>query len=412
MDFNEEALKLHRLKKGKLEIKSKVPLKDKKDLSLAYTPGVAEVSSAIFKNPEFAYDLTIKNNTVAVVSDGTAVLGLGNIGPLAAIPVMEGKSILFKQFAGIDAFPICLNTQDPEKIVEIICAIAPVFGGINLEDISAPKCFYIEEKLKEKLDIPIFHDDQHGTAIVTYAALINALKLKSITIDKIKIVILGAGAAGIAITKFLISSGAKNITLIDRYGIIYSGREENMNFEKEEIAKVINPNKKKGGLKEALKNADVFIGVSQANLLIPEYIKLMNKDPIIFAMANPIPEIMPEKAKEMGVRIIGTGRSDYPNQINNLLAFPGIFRGALTVRAKDINHEMQLSASIAIASLVEEPKEDYLIPSPLDLRVVPKVAEEVAKAAIKSGIARINKTDDEIRKEIFEFLGGKENDEE
>ncbi|HOJ93576.1 MAG TPA: malic enzyme-like NAD(P)-binding protein [Dictyoglomaceae bacterium] len=411
MDFNEEALKLHRLKKGKLEIKSKVPLKDKKDLSLAYTPGVAEVSSAIFKNPELAYDLTIKGNSIAVVSDGTAVLGLGNIGPLAAIPVMEGKAILFKQFAGIDAFPICLNTQDPEKIIEITCSIAPVFGGINLEDISAPKCFYIEKKLKEKLDIPIFHDDQHGTAVVTYAALTNALKLKGITIDKIKIVILGAGAAGIAITKFLISAGAKNITLLDRYGIIYPGREENMNFEKEEIAKVINPNKKKGGLKEALKNADVFIGVSQANLLIPEYIKLMNKDPIIFAMANPIPEIMPEKAKEMGVRIIGTGRSDYPNQINNLLAFPGIFRGALTVRAKDINHEMQLSASMAIASLVEEPKEDYLIPSPLDLRVVPKVAEEVAKAAIRSGVARITKTDDEIHKEIFKPLGG-ENDKE
>jgi len=409
MDFYEKAIELHKEKKGKLEIRSKVSLENKTDLSLAYTPGVAGVSQAIHKKPDLVYDLTIKANTVAVVSDGSAVLGLGNIGPLGAIPVMEGKAILFKKFANIDAFPICLNTQDPDKIIETVYNISPVFGGINLEDISAPNCFYIEEKLIELLDIPVFHDDQHGTAIVTYSALINALKLKNLKLNEIKIVILGAGAAGIAIAKFLISEGAKNIRLVDRHGIIYPGRKEGMNPEKEKIASIINPEKEKGELKDALKDAHVFIGVSQANLLSPEYIKLMKKDPIIFAMANPVPEIMPEIAQKEGVKIIGTGRSDYPNQINNLLAFPGVFRGALLVRAREINQEMKLSASLAIASLVEEPREDYLIPSPLDKRVVPKVAEEVAKAAIRTNVARIFKTEEEIRKELEIMLGGQEN---
>lgn len=410
MEIYREALELHRKHKGKIEVKPKIPLNSKYDLSLAYTPGVAEVSKKIAENNEKAYELTIKANSVAVVSDGSAVLGLGNIGPLGALPVMEGKALLFKKFANIDAFPICLNTQDPEKIIEITYQISPVFGGINLEDITAPKCFYIEDKLNEILDIPVFHDDQHGTAIVVYAALQNALKLVNKKLNEIKIVILGAGAAGIAITKFLLKEGAKNIKLLDRNGIIYPGRKENMNNIKEELALIINPEKEKGDLKDALKEADVFIGVSQGNLFPPNYIKLMNKDPIIFAMANPIPEIMPEDAKKEGAKIIGTGRSDYPNQINNLLAFPGVFRGALTVRAKEINHQMKVAAASAIASLVDTPTEDYLIPSPLDERVVPEVAFYVAKAAIETNVAKIVKEEDKIKEEIKKALGGEYNE--
>ncbi len=406
MNIYHKSIELHRKHKGKIKIDSKIPLKDKYDLSLAYTPGVAGVSEEIYKNNDEVYNLTIKANTVAVVSDGSAVLGLGNMGPLGALPVMEGKALLFKKFANIDAFPICLNTQDPEKIIEITYMIAPVFGGINLEDIAAPKCFIIEERLKKILDIPVFHDDQHGTAIVVYAALINALRLVNKKIHHVKIVILGAGAAGIAITKLLLREGAKNIRLLDRNGIIYPGRKENMNEIKEEIARTINPEGEKGELKDALKGADIFIGVSQANLFPPEYIRLMNKDPIIFAMANPIPEIMPEEAKKEGVKIIGTGRSDYPNQINNLLAFPGVFRGAFTVRAKEINDEMKIAAAKAIASLVEEPREDYLIPSPLDERVVPEVSFSVAKAAIETKVAKIFKDDNKIIEDIKQALGG------
>ncbi|ACK42247.1 MULTISPECIES: NAD(P)-dependent malic enzyme [Dictyoglomus] len=406
MNIYQESIELHRKHKGKIKIDSKIALKNKYDLSLAYTPGVAGVSEEIYKNNDEVYNLTIKANTVAVISDGSAVLGLGNIGPLSAIPVMEGKALLFKRFANIDAFPICLNTQDPEKIIEITYMIAPIFGGINLEDIAAPKCFIIEERLKKILDIPVFHDDQHGTAIVVYAALINALKLVNKKIHEVKIVILGAGAAGIAITKLLLREGAKNIRILDRNGIIYPGRKENMNEIKEEIARTINPEGEKGELKDALKGADVFIGVSQANLFPPEYIRLMNKDPIIFAMANPIPEIMPEEAKKEGVKIIGTGRSDYPNQINNLLAFPGVFRGAFTVRAKEINDEMKVAAAKAIASLVEEPQEDYLIPSPLDERVVPAVSFSVAKAAIETKVAKIFKDDNKIIEDIKQALGG------
>ncbi|MGB9857775.1 MAG: NAD(P)-dependent malic enzyme [Dictyoglomaceae bacterium] len=408
MDINKEAIELHKKFKGKLEIQSKVALESKKDLSLAYTPGVAEVCAEIYKNPEEVYELTIKSNSVAVVSDGSAVLGLGNIGPLAALPVMEGKAILFKKFAGIDAFPICLNTQDPDKIIEIVYSLAPSFGGINLEDISAPRCFYIERELKKILDIPVFHDDQHGTAIVTLAALINALKIKGVKIKDVGIVILGAGAAGLAIAEILLHAGAKEIKIVDKHGIIYPGRKEGMNEEKERLAQITNPEGKSGNLEDALIGKDVFIGVSQGKLLTKDMIKKMNKNPIIFAMANPIPEIMPEEAKEAGARIIGTGRSDYPNQINNLLAFPGVFRGALTVRAREINLEMKLSASYAIAELVETPEEEYLVPSPLDKRVVPVVALKVAETAINTKTARIIKPKEELKKDILEAIGGRD----
>lgn len=406
MEIEREAIELHRKFKGKLEIRCKVPLQNKWDLSLVYTPGVAEISTRIFNNPEEAYELTIKANSVAVISDGSAVLGLGNIGPLGALPVMEGKAILFKKFAGIDAFPICLNTQDADKIIETIYFLSPTFGGINLEDISSPRCFYIERKLKEILDIPIFHDDQHGTAVVTLAALLNALKVRGSKINEIEIVILGAGAAGLAIAEILIHLGVKEIKIVDKHGIIYPGRKEGMNEEKERLAQITNPEGEKGNLDDAIKGKDVFIGVSQGKLLTKEHIKKMKKNPIIFAMANPIPEIMPEEAKEAGVRIIGTGRSDFPNQINNLLAFPGIFRGALTVRAKEINLDMKISASYAIAELVDNPEENYLVPSPLDRRVVPEVALRVAESAINSKIARIVKSKEELKREILEAIGG------
>jgi malate dehydrogenase (oxaloacetate-decarboxylating) len=391
-DIYSESLKLHKKLKGKLDVKSKVKLKSRKDLSLLYTPGVAQASKEIAKNKEKIYAYTGKGNTIAVVSDGSAVLGLGNIGPEGALPVMEGKCILFKELAGIDAFPICLNTQDVDEICNCVKNIEPTFGGINLEDISSPRCFLIEEKLKKTLDMPVFHDDQHGTAVVVFAALINALKLTKRKLSEIKAVINGAGAAGIAIAKFLLNAGVKDILVCDRNGIIYKGRKKNMNFIKEKIALLTNPRSLKGGLKDAVYSRNLFIGVSAPNCLSKEMIKTMEKDPIIFAMANPVPEVMPEEAKKAGVRIIGTGRSDLPNQINNVLGFPGIFRGALDVRARVINEPMKLAASYAIASIIPQHKlsEDYFIPTPLDRSVVPEVVSRVAEAAIESKVARVN----------------------
>lgn len=406
MGLREEALKLHRDNKGKLEVISKVAVKDKESLSLAYSPGVAEPCKEIEKNPELAYEYTFKGNTVAVVSDGTAVLGLGDIGGLASLPVMEGKAVLFKCFAGVDAFPICLKTTDVDEIVNIVVQMEPTFGGVNLEDIAAPNCFEIERKLKEKTSIPIFHDDQHGTAIITVAALVNSMKLTGKNIDEIDVVINGAGAAGVAITKILFSAGVKNIILCDRTGIIYKGRKESMNWAKEEMAEVTNLKNKKGSLADALVDADVFIGVSSANCVTKEMVQSMKKDAIIFAMANPVPEIYPEQAKEAGARIVGTGRSDYPNQINNVLAFPGVFRGALDVRASDINEEMKLAAAYALAELIPESEltEDYIIPRPFDPRVAPTVAKAVAIASMKSGVAKIKLDPDDIYKNTVDLV--------
>ncbi|MDI6707284.1 MAG: malic enzyme-like NAD(P)-binding protein [Bacillota bacterium] len=391
MSLREDALKLHRDNKGKLEVRSKVPVKDKESLSLAYTPGVAEPCKEIHKDPEAIYEYTSKGNMVAVVSDGTAVLGLGNIGAPASLPVMEGKAVLFKCFAGVDAFPICLNTSDIDKIVDVVTLMEPSFGGVNLEDIAAPACFEIERKLKERLSIPVFHDDQHGTAIIVLGALINALKLTDKELKDVVIAVNGAGAAGIAITKILLQTGVKDIILCDRNGIIYRGRKEGMNWAKEEMAQVTNRENKKGLLADALVGADVFIGVSSANIVTKEMVQSMNKDAIIFAMANPVPEIDPDLAKEAGARIVGTGRSDYPNQINNVLAFPGVFRGALDVRATDINEEMKLAAAYALAGIIpeEELTEDYIIPKAFDPRVAPAVAQAVARAAVESGVARV-----------------------
>ncbi|MCM8772095.1 MAG: NAD-dependent malic enzyme [Candidatus Omnitrophica bacterium] len=383
-ELRQKALNLHKKFKGKLEIRVKVPLKTKKDLSLAYTPGVAIPCLEIKKNPNLIYDYTWKGNTVAIVTDGSAVLGLGNIGAKSALPVMEGKAILFKKFGNVDAIPICLDTQDPEEIIDIVKKISPTFGGINLEDISAPRCFIIEKRLNEELDIPVFHDDQDGTAIVVLAALINSLKLVNKKIEEVKIVINGAGAAGIAITKMLYKAGARKILLCDREGIIYKGRKENMNFAKEEILNYLYESKK-GSLKDAIKEADVFIGVSGPNLVTKEMIKSMNKYPIVFAMSNPIPEIMPDEAKKGGAYIVGTGRSDFPNQINNLLAFPGIFRGTFDAKAKKITDKMKLAASQAIANYIPESKlsPSYIIPSALDKNVVKQVAKSVKKAVIE-----------------------------
>ncbi|RKY31811.1 MAG: NAD-dependent malic enzyme [Candidatus Omnitrophota bacterium] len=384
-DIYLKSIELHKKIKGKIEIISKIPLKTQKDLSLAYTPGVAGPCKEIFRNPSSIYDLTSKWNNVAVVSDGSAVLGLGNIGPEAALPVMEGKAILFREFGKINAFPICISSQDVDEIVKTIILISPVFGGINLEDISSPRCFIIEEKLKRKLKIPVFHDDQHGTAVVVLAALINSLKIVGKKLKEIKVVINGAGAAGIAVSRFLYRAGVRNIFLCDRCGIIYKGRKENMNFAKEKISKIL-PQSKPGTLKDAIKDADVFIGLSVGGILSEEMVKSMKKNPIIFAMANPVPEIMPEKAKKAGAAIVGTGRSDLPNQINNLLAFPGIFRGALDARAKRITEKMKMAASFAIAECVPESKlnPDYIIPSALDKKVAKKVAEAVRKAYISN----------------------------
>ncbi len=376
MNINQLSLLLHKKQGGKLEIKSKVPLKNKRDLSLAYTPGVAEVCRVIAKNKKKIFDYTIKKNSVAVVTDGSAVLGLGNIGPEAALPVMEGKAILFKEFADVDAYPICLKTQEIEEIIKIVKAIAPGFGGINLEDICAPRCFIIEERLKKELDIPVFHDDQHGAAIVVLAGLINALKVVGKKINQVKIIISGAGAAGLAITKILLSYGAKNIIIIDSRGTIYQGRK-NLNFVKKEIAKKTNQNRIKGGLEQALNQADVFIGVSQGKILKPEWIKKMNAKPIVFAMANPIPEIMPAEAKKAGAYIVATGRSDFPNQLNNVLVFPGIFRGVLDNNIKQITEKMKLKAALALANYIKKPTSDKIIPSPLDKKVAQAIAKSI-----------------------------------
>jgi malate dehydrogenase (oxaloacetate-decarboxylating) len=390
MNYDKMALEMHEKNKGKIEVISKVKLENKDDLSIAYTPGVAEPCRKIHQNKDDVYKYTSKGNLVAVVTDGTAVLGLGDIGPEAALPVMEGKSILFKAFANIDAFPICLDTKEVDEIVKTVKMIAPTFGGINLEDISSPRCVEIEKRLKEELDIPVFHDDQHGTAIVVSSAIINALKLVNKKIDEIKVVVNGAGAAGNAITKMLLNLGVKNILVCDRKGIISSDKD-NGNFVKEEIALITNKEKIHGKLKDAMNKADVFIGVSAKDVLTVEMAKAMNTDAIVFAMANPDPEISPEKAKEANVRIYGTGRSDYANQINNVLAFPGIFRGALDAKASDINEEMKVAAVYAIAGLVAEKdlKEDNVIVSALDERVAAAVSKAVYDAAIKSGVARI-----------------------
>jgi len=391
MNINEEALKLHEENRGKIEVISKTEVKNMHDLAVVYTPGVAEPCRKIHDKTSEIYKYTSKGNMVAVVTDGTAVLGLGDIGPEAALPVMEGKAVLFKHFAGVDAFPICLATKDPDKIVEAVTLIAPSFGGINLEDISAPRCFEIEDRLKRILDIPVFHDDQHGTAIVVLSGLINALKVVGKDLDKIKVVVNGAGASAIAVLKFIMSAGVKNAILCDSKGIIYEGRKENMNPVKEEMAKVTNRKMIKGTLADAIVGADVFLGLSVAGALKPEMVKTMASDSIIFAMANPTPEIMPDVAKAAGARIVATGRSDFPNQVNNCLGFPAIFKGALRVRASQINEKMKLAAAYALASLIseEELSDDNVIADVFDPRVVERESEAVAQAAIESGVARI-----------------------
>lgn len=391
MNYAEESLKKHYEWKGKVEVICRAPLETTEDLSLAYTPGVAEPCLEIQKDVLKSYDLTRRSNLVAVVTDGTAVLGLGDIGPEAGMPVMEGKCALFKAFGDVDAIPLCIRSKSVDDIVNTVRLLAGSFGGVNLEDISAPRCFEIEHKLKECCDIPIFHDDQHGTAVVTLAAMLNALKLTGKHIDDIRVVTSGAGAAGIAIIKLLISMGLKDVVLCDRKGAIYKGRTEDMNPVKEEMAEITNQQMRKGTLAEVIKGADVFIGVSAPNCLTQEMVKSMAKDPIIFPMANPTPEIMPEDAIAAGAAVVGTGRSDYPNQINNVLAFPGIFRGALDVRASDINDAMKIAAAKAIASFVTDDKlaPDYIIPSVLDKSVAKAVAEAVAQAARDTGVARI-----------------------
>src|SRR6056297_900439 len=387
----QESLELHRKSRGKLEVVSKLPVETMSDLSLVYTPGVAEPCREIERNPDSIYQVTSKANMVAVVSDGSAVLGLGHIGADASLPVMEGKSVLFKKFAGIDAFPICIKSQEVDDIVNITYQTTSSFGGINLEDIAAPRCFEVERKLKEICDIPVFHDDQHGTAVIVLAGLWNALKIVKKDIKDCKIVMSGAGAAGTAICRFLLSAGARNVILLDRAGAIYEGRSENMNWAKEEIALVTNPDKEKGSMEEVIKGADVFLGISAPGLLTEEMVRTMARDAVVFAMANPTPEIFPDVAKKAGAAVVATGRSDFPNQINNCLGFPGIFRGALDVRATEINEEMKLAASEALATLIseEELSSENIIPEALDPRVVPAVAEGVARAAIKTGVARI-----------------------
>ena len=390
MDYAKESLKLHYELKGKLEVTPRAKVDSKEALSLAYTPGVAEPCLVIQKDVEKSYELTRRWNTVAVVTDGTAVLGLGDIGPEAGMPVMEGKCVLFKAFGDVDAIPLCVRTKDVEEIVKTVSLLAGSFGGVNLEDISAPRCFEIEKRLKEVCDIPIFHDDQHGTAVVTLAGLINALKLTGKKIEEVKIVTSGAGAAGIAIIKLLLSMGAKHVIMTDREGAIYKGRE-NLNPIKMEMAELTNLSMEKGSLSDVIKNADVFIGVSAPGTLNKDMVKSMAEKPIIFACANPIPEIFPEDAKEAGAAVVSTGRSDFPNQINNVLCFPGIFRGALDVRAKDINDEMKVAAAYAIAELVsdQELNAEYILPAAFDERVKDAVAKAVAEAAKKSGVARV-----------------------
>lgn len=389
MNYFEESLKLHEERQGKISITSKVKVETRDDLSLAYTPGVAEPCRKIHEDNENVYKYTSKGNLVAVVTDGTAVLGLGDIGPMAGMPVMEGKAILFKEFADVDAFPILVDSKDVDEIVNAVRLIAPTFGGINLEDIGAPRCFEVEEKLKKLVDIPVFHDDQHGTAIVVLAGVINALKVVDKKLEDIKVVINGAGAAGTAISKLLLVAGVKNLIACDKVGILYRGMEK-IDDAKEALAEITNPDNIKGNLADALVGADVFIGVSAPGIVSQDMVRSMNKDSILFAMANPTPEIMPDEAKAAGARVMGTGRSDFPNQINNVLAFPGIFRGALDVRAKEINEEMKLAAAYAIADYIkaEELNENNVIPSALDKNVATKVAEAIAKAARDSGVAR------------------------
>ena len=396
--MREEALKLHKDNQGKLAVTGKVPLTNARDLSLAYSPGVAEPCLEIHKDVNTVYDYTAKGNFVAVVSDGTAVLGLGDIGPEAAMPVMEGKAVLFKSFAGVDAFPICLATTDVEEIIRTVKLLEPTFGGINLEDIAAPACFEIEERLKKECNIPVFHDDQHGTAIVTAAAMVNALKLAGKEMAEIRVAVNGAGASAIAVTKLLMSMGVEKVIMCDTTGAIYKGRTERMNRFKDQIAEITNPERVQGKLAEAIKDCDVFIGLSVGNVVSQDMVRSMAPDPIIFAMANPTPEIDPALAKEAGAIVIGTGRSDYPNQINNVLAFPGVFRGALDTRARDINEEMKVAAVLGIANLLEESElnADYIIPKPFDPRVAPAVAAAVAKAAMDSGVARIQVDLEEI----------------
>ena len=391
MDYAKESLRLHGEWKGKIEVVTRVPVENKDDLSLAYTPGVAQPCLEIQKDVDKSYDLTRRWNMCLVVTDGSAVLGLGNIGPEAGMPVMEGKCVLFKAFGDVDAFPLCIKSNDVDEIVNTIYLISGSFGGVNLEDISAPRCFEIEKKLKEKCDIPIFHDDQHGTAIITLAGLTNALKVAGKKKENVRIVMNGAGAAAISIARLLLTAGFKDITLCDRKGAIYEGRPEGMNPIKEEMAKVTNLAKKSGSLAEMLVGADVFIGVSAPGAVTTEMVKTMNKDAVVFACANPTPEIFPDDAKAGGAKVVSTGRSDFPNQINNVLAFPGIFRGAFNVRAKEINDEMKLAASEALANLItdEELSPEYIIPKAFDKRVGPAVAKAVAEAAKRTGVARI-----------------------
>ncbi|WP_425023858.1 NAD(P)-dependent malic enzyme [Planococcus ruber] len=388
-NLRNDSLQLHLQHKGKLEVRSKVAVENGRDLSLAYSPGVAEPCKEIALDPAKVYDYTMKGNTVAVVTDGTAVLGLGNIGPGAALPVMEGKAVLFKEFAGVDAFPICLGTTDAETIIQTVKLLEPGFGGVNLEDISAPACFIVEQRLKEEMNIPVFHDDQHGTAIVTLAGLVNALKLVGKEIADTRVVVNGAGAAGIAVVKLLSRFGFTNVMMCDTKGAIFKGRAYGMNPFKEEVAEMTNYERKEGLLHEVIIGADVFIGVSAEGALTEEMVREMAEDPIIFAMANPNPEILPHEAKRAGAKVIGTGRSDFPNQVNNVLAFPGIFRGALDVQASEINDAMKIAAVEAIADLIgeHELREDYVIPAPFDLRVAEAVAKAVAQAAIETGVA-------------------------
>jgi len=391
MDYAKESLKLHGQWKGKLEVISRVPVETKDDMSLAYTPGVAEPCLEIQKDVDMSYEYTRRGNMCLVVTDGTAVLGLGDIGPEAGMPVMEGKCVLFKAFGDVDAFPLCIKSKDVDEIVDTVYKISGSFGGVNLEDIAAPRCFEIEEKLKEKCDIPIFHDDQHGTAVVTLAGLQNAIKIVGKKKEDLKVVVNGAGAAAISITKLLLSFGIKDIVLCDTKGAVYEGRPIGMNPVKDEMAKITNLGKREGSLADMMVGADVFVGVSAPGTVTPEMVKAMNKDAIIFACANPTPEIFPDEAKAGGARVIATGRSDFPNQVNNVLAFPGIFRGTFDVRAKDINDEMKIAAANAIADLIgdDELNEDYIIPAAFDLRVGKAVAEAVAQAARDSGVARL-----------------------
>src|SRR3954468_22679143 len=408
--LRDEALKMHLENQGKLEVQSKVPLRNAKDLSLAYSPGVAEPCMDIYQDESKVYDYTMKGNLVAVVSNGTAVLGLGNIGPKAAMPVMEGKALLFKSFADVDAFPLCLDTIDSDKIVETVKLLEPTFGGVNLEDIAAPQCFEIEDRLRKICNIPVFHDDQHGTAIVTAAGLINALKLADKKIEDIRVVVNGAGSAGVAIVKLLLNMGVKDVLLCDTKGIIYKGRPFGMNSFKEEMARITNKEKKQGSLADALQGADVFVGVSAPGMVTEAMVLSMNPDSIIFAMANPVPEIMPQAAKNAGSLVVGTGRSDFPNQVNNVLAFPGIFRGALDVQAKEINDEMKLAAVYAIAGLIEaeELHAEYVIPNAFDPRVAAYVAAAVANAAMETGVARKIVNAENVKERLLAFGKGKQ----